>query len=367
MWMNAKFFKYATAIILALLIVLLLYLTSPVFTPLLKFIAAIFLPILFSTFLYYILRPIVYLLNHWLPSYLSIFAVYLVLTLITTTVVLIYAPDIIEAVSDVSPEKIESLKLNVTGLITYTKGYIPLAYLDKIEQFIVSYLPDINSFIYHVSVNLISTLTSITISLLLTPFVLFYFLKDGELLSQFVLRYSPDTFRAEIAVILKDIDQAISSFITTQITLAAAVGFFLMCGYLLIGLPHAIALALFGMVFYVIPFLGTFIAIIPALILAISISITMALKVVLVMVVAHFIDANLLTPRLMSTSLKIHPLTIILLLLAAGSLYGIFGMLLVTPTYAILKAIVWNCYKMYLLRYKKPKLAEELAERNASL
>lgn len=362
MWINAKFFKYATGIVLLLLITLLLYFTSPVFAPILKFITAIFLPILFSTFLYYILRPIVYFLNRWLPSYLSIFIVYIVLGSITALVIIIYAPDIIEAISDVSPQKVESLKTNISGLISVTKGYIPHAYLETVENFIIKYLPDINAFIYRLSVNLLTTLASITISLILTPFVLFYFLKDDSRFSKFILRYSPEKFRNEIEAILKDIDQTISSFITTQITLAVAVGFFLMCGYLLIGLPHAIALALFGMVFYIIPFLGTFIAIIPALILGISISLYMAIKVVLVMVIAHFIDANFLTPRLMSSSLQIHPLTIILLLLAAGSLYGIFGMLLVTPTYAIIKAITWNFYKIFQLRFRKTQDSDALVD-----
>ena len=163
---------------------------------------------------------------------------------------------------------------------------------------------------------------------------------------------------------MQDIDETLSGFILSQLTVAAVVGFFLFCGYLLIGLPHALLLALFAMIFYVIPILGTVIAIIPALVVGLTINLGMAVKIILVMLFAHLLEVNILTPRLMSHRLKIHPLTIILLLLAAGSLYGIFGLLLVTPTYAILKVIVWNLYKISRLRYQiaKSKAAAENQE-----
>jgi predicted PurR-regulated permease PerM len=154
-----------------------------------------------------------------------------------------------------------------------------------------------------------------------------------------------------VKTILNDIDGTLSEFIVAQMMIAGIVAFFLFCGYLIIGLPHPLALALFAMIFYVIPFLGTFIAIIPALLIGLSISLPMAGKVILVMIIAHLIEGHLLTPRLMSSRLKIHPLTVILLLLAAGSLYGILGLLLVTPTYAILKVLTWNLYKISRLHY----------------
>ena len=56
MWFEEAFFKYTVGIILVLAIILLLYYTSPFFYPVLWFIAAILLPILFATFLYYIFK-----------------------------------------------------------------------------------------------------------------------------------------------------------------------------------------------------------------------------------------------------------------------------------------------------------------------
>lgn len=345
LWFEGSYFKYSVAIILALLIVLLLYYTAPVFSPILWFVAAVFLPILFSTLLYYILRPLVTLLKRWMPDYVAVLVVYFFLALVITSIALVFAPEAIKAIGHITPESIASLKSNVIDFLERIRSYfgVDISYL---EETISAYSGNLSSFFSHAVINAIKSVTSIAISLVLTPFVLFYFLKDDHLFAKSVLRFVPEHFKEETQVTLRDMDSTLAGFIQAQMTLAAVVGFFLLCGYALIGLPHAISLAVFATVFYVIPFLGTFLALIPAAIVALSISMSMLLKVILVMFVAHFLEANILTPRLMSHRLKIHPLTMILLLLAAGSLFGLLGLLLVTPTYALLKVITWNLYKI---------------------
>lgn len=357
MWIQESFFKYTIGAILVLLIILLLYYTSPVFSPILWFVGAIALPVLFSTFLYYILRPVVNFFARWMPRYLAIGIAYLFVAIPAVLIGVFFVPEALDVINNVSPEKIESVQTTIKDFLGRFKGYF--YNVPGVENLVVSYLPKIQPFIYKFTVSSISALTSIAISLALTPFVLYYFLRDDALFSRFILRFVPNKFQEETTKILDDVDSTLSAFILAQLTLAAVVGFFLFLGYLLIGLPHALALGLFGMIFYIIPFLGTFIAIIPALLLAASINFAMVIKVVLVMVVAHMLEADVLTPRLMSHHLKIHPLTIILLLLAAGSLYGILGLLLVTPTYAILKVITWNFYKIARLHYAQAKAAEE--------
>jgi predicted PurR-regulated permease PerM len=359
MWWHEPFFKYAVGIALVLLIIFLLYNTYPVLYPLMWFIAAILLPVLFATLLYYILRPLVDFLDRWMPRYLSILATYLILVLLGIGIALFVVPIIQELIDHITQEKIEVYKLQFTRIVEMVKSYIPLSNFPIIENVFLGYVPKIQAFVYQLTVNFITTLASIAISLALTPFVLYYFLRDDELFGRFILRFTPSHLQEEVQKILHDVDSTLSEFITAQLTLALIVSGLLFCGYILIGLPHALELSLIALLFYVVPFLGTFIAIIPALIVGFSISISMAVKVVIVMFGVHFIDSNLLTPRLMSHRLNIHPLTIILLLLAAGTLYGLLGLLLVTPTYAILKVVVWNIYKISRLRYTIAKSQNE--------
>ncbi|MCE5316085.1 MAG: AI-2E family transporter [Parachlamydia sp.] len=362
MWFEGPFYEYSVAIILVLLIILLLYFTSPVFSPILWFAAAVFLPILFSTFLYYALRPLVTILDRWFPRFISILLTYCLIAIAVALLILLFYPDASSAIGEIKPENIETFNANIKEFLLKIK--LPFTNIPLVQDALVAYLPKINTFLYNMAGNLISTLTNIAISLVLTPFVLFYFLRDDSLFSRFVLRFVPNQFQEEATKILQDIDVTLSEFILGQLTVVGVIGFFLLCGYLVIGLPHALLLALFAMIFYVIPILGTFIAIIPAILVALNVSLAMVIKVIVVVGMAHLLEINFITPRLMSQRLKIHPLTIILLLLAAGSLYGIFGLLIVTPTYAILKVIIWNLYKISRLRYAiaKAKAAAESEE-----
>lgn len=358
MWYQSNFYKYATGIILTLLIILLVYHVAPLFTPVLNFITVVLLPILIASLFYYILRPIVHLIERKLrfSRTFAILLVYVVFFGSLITINTIFASEILSQVNDlstISTEKIEAVKVGTQDFLkALNLNQFSMA---QVQHWLGIYWQRISETLTHFLISSLSTLTSVAIALALTPFVLFYFLKDDHLFVDFFLKYSPEEFDPEIRKIITDIDKTLSHFITAQLTIALIIGTLLFVGYLIINLKHALVLALFAMIFYAIPFLGTFIAIIPALIVGLSESQFMAFKVILVMIVAHVIEADILSPKIMGRSLNIHPLTIILLLLAAGSLYGIVGLLLATPTYAIIKVIVWNVYKIIRLRLAKKK------------
>ena len=79
----------------------------------------------------------------------------------------------------------------------------------------------------------------------------------------------------------------------------------------------------------------------------------MALKVILVLLVVQQLEGNLVTPNIMGNRLNIHPLTIILLLMIAGALYGFVGILIAIPTYAVVKTLVHNFRLFNRLRKKR--------------
>jgi predicted PurR-regulated permease PerM len=110
-----------------------------------------------------------------------------------------------------------------------------------------------------------------------------------------------------------------------------------------------------------IPFLGPFLAITPALFVGLSDSPFMVFKVLVVFIIVQQLESNVISPQVIGQRLNIHPLTIILLLLAAGSLYGLIGLLLATPVYALAKVLLWNTFQIYNLHYSlwKKKTAQE--------
>lgn len=100
----------------------------------------------------------------------------------------------------------------------------------------------------------------------------------------------------------------------------------LLIGYLIIGLDYSLILALIGMATNVIPFLGPYLAVTPALLVAWIQDPQMIIWVALVMLIAQQIESNLISPNVMGKALDIHPLTVITLILAAGNIAGIWGL-----------------------------------------
>lgn len=121
-------------------------------------------------------------------------------------------------------------------------------------------------------------------------------------------------------------------------------------GYLIVGLPYAIVLALIVGITNIIPYLGPYIGAFPALIVALSISWKMALSVVVVNIIVQIFEGNVVSPQVVGRKLHIHPLFIIISLLIGGKLAGILGLILAVPVFAVLKVIVHHIVLYYTSR-----------------
>ena len=114
--------------------------------------------------------------------------------------------------------------------------------------------------------------------------------------------------------------------------------------------PYSLLLAVICGITNIIPYVGPFIGAVPAIIVGLFISPFQALYMALSILVIQQLDGNLIKPLLFGKSMNIHPLTIILVLIGAGSVAGILGMLICIPVYAVIKTIILNIRKIYLLR-----------------
>lgn len=144
-------------------------------------------------------------------------------------------------------------------------------------------------------------------------------------------------------------NHALSAYIRGQIFVAVCLGILLFIGYLIIGLPYALLLAVIAMVTNVVPYLGPIIAISPALVIAFVTSPFMVLKLAIVWVIVQLLEGKVISPQVMGKSLHVHPITVIFVILTAGNLFGIIGIILAVPGYAILKVIVTHVYRFIRL------------------
>ena len=102
-----------------------------------------------------------------------------------------------------------------------------------------------------------------------------------------------------------------------------------------------------------VPYLGPTIAISPAIVIAIITSPLMLLKLAVVWTLVQFFEGHFISPNVMGKTLKIHPLTIIFVLLCAGNLMGIVGVIIGIPLYAVLKVLVSHIFMLFKRRYNR--------------
>ncbi|WP_316568673.1 AI-2E family transporter [Neobacillus sp. YIM B06451] len=350
MWIEKPFFRYATAAILLLLIIFLLGKIDYFVWPFKKLIATIFFPMLLSGFLYYILRPPVRFLEKFMPTTPSILTVFLLIFAIGFAFFHVAGPQITEQVKEISshlPSKVAEVTNESKELVKENEK--AKQSVDDIKTKAESMVGEFFSAAERNIGKVLSAIAGIVTVLAVVPFIVFYLLRDAERLQPALLRHLPNDRKDEGRKILRDIDKTLSSYIVGQFIIAVSDGIMLYAGYLIIGLENALLLALFAMCVAIVPFLGPIIGVIPAVFIALMDGPGLVVKVLLVMFVVQQLEGNLITPRVMSNKLNLHPLTVILVLLIAGSLYGAIGVIISIPLFSVLKVTFKNIQKFYNL------------------
>ncbi|WP_083479189.1 AI-2E family transporter [Lacticaseibacillus brantae] len=326
---------------------------SFLFTPVGTFFSTLLIPIIAAGFLYYLLNPLVKLLGKLHIS--RGFAILIIFAVFIAAIALIIAaviPNLINQVSQLVtslPDAYRQLRTFVSQASKYS-WYQQLnvgKYINSINIQPAKILSQVLGSFSEGLPGVIGSVAGAMIGAITIPVLLFYMLKDGEKLVPSIQRIVPDKYREEIATIFDRMNDTLSHYIAGQAIECLFVGTFTFIGYLIIGMPYAFLLGFIAGVFTIIPYLGPYLGIIPALGVALTQGWTKVALVIVVVIIVQMTDGNLIYPNVIGRSLDIHPLTIIILLLVAGNLYGLLGTILAVPVYAIVKTIVSYLYELY--------------------
>ncbi|RAR41919.1 AI-2E family transporter [Paenibacillus sp. MDMC362] len=355
LFLNNKFVLLLLVLLLVGLNVLVLSKISFVLHPLAVLIKTIVLPIILSGILYYLLNPLVDVMEKWkIKRGWSILILYLVIAGILTIVVLAVIPVLrnqIMGLIDNFPtysEKVRQQFEDLTGSELYNQ--IQETMNINSQEWWTTVTQKATELLNHTWSKVggfLGAFTEVVLSIVTVPFVLFYMLKDGKKLPLKILSFLPTKSRSGILHVLQDINHQISSFIRGQIIVSFCIGILLYIGYMIIGLDYALILAIIASFTSVVPYLGPAIAITPALIVALVTSPVMLLKMVAVWTIVQLIEGKFISPQIMGKTLKIHPITIIFVILTAGNLFGVVGILLAVPGYAVLKVCVSHIFEWF--------------------
>lgn len=329
------------------------------FAPIGTFISTLFAPILIAGFLFYLLNPLVRLLmkvrigRHRISRTGAVAIVFLLLIAVIVAALSFLIPNILAQIEQLivnMPDYIRDVqrltetiveRRNLPGwVVELTRNVDVNEYVKEFETsisgFVKSFMMSITSSIG----SIIGMITSVTVTVVTVPFMLFYMLKDGHKLIPAVTSVFSDRQAGRIGELLEKMSETISKYISGQAVECLFVGTFTAIGYGIVGVPFALLIGIFAGITNMIPYIGPYIGLLPALILALTNSFRQTVLVIIVCVVVQQIDGNLIYPNVIGKSLDIHPLTIIIILLVAGNLAGLLGMLLAVPLYAVVKVIV---------------------------
>lgn len=192
-----------------------------------------------------------------------------------------------------------------------------------------------------------SRVSTILIALVTFPFILWYMLLDGHQLPKSIAKLLPNRLQTSFLAVLKEINDQVANYIRGQLTVAFFVALMFYVGYLIIGLKFALTLGIVAGILNLIPYLGSFLAMIPSVVVGAFVSPWMLVQVLIVFAIEQTIEGRLISPLVLGQSLKIHPVTIIIVLLASGKIFGVLGVIFGVPGYAVLKVIVTHLYQYW--------------------
>lgn len=353
------------------LVTLLISLTILVFSkisfllkPIGSFVEIILLPMLLTGLLYYLLNPIVdWLEKRKVSRTIGISIVFVLIGLLLVWGLAVAIPNIQEqVVSFVQnlPANIQKLELQLTSLLQDKRfeQFRPTALqaINQVNDQIISFAQRFSSSAVNWASHLISTASQIIVAVLIMPFILFYLLRDGKGLNAYITQYLPTKWRAPIGTVLSDVNSQLSNYVRGQVTVAMIVTLMFSIMFSIIGLSYPVTLGILAGFLNLIPYLGSFLAMIPAVILGLIAGPFMLVKVLIVFMIEQTIEGRFVTPLIIGSSLNIHPITILFVLLTSGQMFGVLGVLLGIPIYASIKVLVkaaFEWYKVYSELYEE--------------
>ena len=154
----------------------------------------------------------------------------------------------------------------------------------------------------------------------------------------------PENLRDKVTELLYHIGQVLRWWMFGQFMYMLAIGVLSTIGLWIMGVPMALSLGILAMLLSFIPYLGTILSALPAMLIALSISNHMALYVLLLYVVIHMIDAYLLAPLIQLEAISLPPALTIAAQILMAYLAGGLGLLLATPMTAVVIVLIQILY-----------------------
>ncbi|MFV5689623.1 AI-2E family transporter [Flavobacterium sp. ZT3R25] len=277
-------------------------------------------------------------------------ATLLIFVLIIAGFIMMFIPLISSQGQNLSLLNTAEIEKNIIQLVNQISAFLESHHIDSSKMLKESnYASKLNfNFIPNFINAILGTISSFGVGLASVLFITFFFLKDRLLFKNGAKKLIPDSHEDQILNSLDKINNLLSRYFIGLLLQLFIVFILYLIVLLIFGAPNAIIIAFLCAVLNIIPYIGPLIASILAAVLTMmsnlgsdfqSEILPTTIYVLIGFWIVQVIDNNLSQPIIFSKSVSSHPLEIFLVILIAGFLFGILGMIVAVPLYTIIKVI----------------------------
>lgn len=277
----------------------------------------------------------------------STICVFVLIIILIYLVYSIYVPHFVGQIENLTESlKKISLHQRILNMEKELRKFFPFVargeFVQKVESYIGSFILD--SF-EKVSVFL-SSVFSVMAIVVIVPFISFYLLKDSRVILKGLLNLMPNKYFEMSYWVAKKISEQLGKFVRAWIFDATFVGTICGLGFYFIGLENSFSLGIIAGLGHLIPYLGPFIGGVAAIVISlIQFGDFSQVPAIIVLVLSVYtLDNGFFQPYIFSKNLNIHPIIIILLIVAGSQVAGIIGMLLAVPVATVIKTAIREIY-----------------------
>lgn len=213
------------------------------------------------------------------------------------------------------------------------------AALDDAFDRLVKYIETNAGGVLKLGQQIVQRTTRAVFVLFMVLMVAAYLMYTRESILGFFRSLAPPIHRGSFARLMLRMDRGLSGVVRGQLLICLVNGVLSALGFWLFGLKYWPVLALFATVLSIIPIFGAILSTVPAVLVALTQSFGIALWVLVWIIGIHQLEANLLNPKIIGASAKIHPVLIVFSLLVGEHYFGIWGALLAVPVLSIVQSI----------------------------
>jgi putative permease len=314
-------------------------------------------PIIVSVLLVYLLDPLVTRLEstgiHRILAILILFAVIgLLLFFVLRQLLPMVGHQLAQIVDAARDSRLENFVAQQRALLAEKFPILQNSQVaERLNQEISAFVERFVSRTLAFVVGMFSAITTVVV----IPFFTFFLLKDGRRMRKLIIAMVPNRYFEMALILLHKTSLQLGNYIRGQLIVAAAVGTLCTLALYLLDVPYFLFIGAIAGLANMIPYFGPIVGGVPAVIVGFIDKGTFGIVIAIIIAFAsiQLLENVLISPFVVARSVNLHPLAVILVILAGGSLLGIMGMLLAVPVTSIIKVtveeLIWGLrnYKLF--------------------